>query len=136
MSEEAKISSDWQLIHKHTGEIRDIVLFEGKQERWDKVYAKSLASMLDISGDERTKVISYLIRKSNYENKIPETVRSIAAGTSVSTRTVQTVMSLLQEKNYIHKIRNGLYMFSPHVIVTGQKNMGAAVYRSWVNETT
>jgi hypothetical protein len=130
------ISDEWQLINKATGEIKDIITFDGgKRERWEKVYAKGLADLLEISGDERTQVIAYLIKMKDYENRIMETVRSTAEATGVSASTVNRTFQLLQDKNFLHKVRNGLWRFSPHVMVNGKGTLGAAVFRQWDMET-
>lgn len=128
------VSEDWQLINRKTGEIRDIVLFEGKRDKWQKVYAKSLASMLELTGDQQTHVVAYLIKVKYYDNTIHETVRSVANATGVSPKTVHRTFKILQDNNYLHKIRNGQWRFSPHVMVNGKAAVGAAVFRSWKEE--
>jgi hypothetical protein len=131
-----EVSSDWEMVNKLTGEVRSLISFEDKMEkgRWEKVYAKSLCDMLDITGDEKTQVIAYMIKNKDYENRVMETVRSIAANTKVSAKTVNRTLLLLQKHNYLHKVRNGLWRFSPHVMVNGKSMVGAAVFRSWETE--
>ena len=128
-----EVSDEWQMINKRTGEVRDLVTFtdEGKKDRWEKVYAKSLCNMLEITGDEKTKVIAFMLKNRDYENRIMETIRSIAEETGVSTKTVNRTLKLLQDNNYLHKIRNGLWRFSPHIMVNGKSQVGAAVFRYW-----
>lgn len=132
----SEVSSEWQLINTKTGEIRDVTLFDqtDKRERWEKVYAKSLANLLDIAGDERTKVIAYLIRKKDFENRIFGTMREMAKESGISTTTVNKTMQILQKNKYIHKVRNGVWRFSPHIMVAGKAHHGAAVYRNWNSE--
>ena len=127
------VSDEWQLVHKTTGEIRELITFtsNNKNHRWEKVYAKSLADMLEIAGEEKMKVIAYMLRKKDYENRVIETVRSISTGTGVSTRTVNRVLKTLEEHNYIHRLRGGLMRFSPHIMVNGHGTVGAAVIRYW-----
>lgn len=128
------VSDEWNLINKKTGEIREILLFEGRRERWDKVYAKSLADVLELSGDEKTKVLAYLLRNKDQQNRVFMTVRKIGDACNVSKTTVSNMLVLLQKSNYLHKIQNGVYRFSPHVILPGESWKGAAVYRSWTDE--
>ena len=131
-----EISDEWELVNKRTGETQSLITFadKAKKERWEKVYAKTLADLLEITGDEKTKVIAYMIRVKDYENRVIETVRSIAKKTGVSSKTVNRVFQILQEHNYIHRIRNGLWRFSPHVMVNGHGTVGAAVIRYWKEE--
>lgn len=129
----AKVSNEWQLVNIRTGETRDLATFEveGKSERWEKVYAKSLADLLEIGGDEKTRVIAYMVRVKDYQNRVAETIRSIADATGVSKNTVNKVVQILQDNNYLVKVRNGLWRFSPHVMVNGNATVGAAVIRYW-----
>lgn len=132
-----KITDEWQLYNKETGEYRDLVTFEdtGKYERWDKVYAQSLAQVLNLVGDEKTKVIAYMISTMDYQNRVVETIRSISSNTGISATTVNKTLQILQDNDFLHKVRNGVWRFSPHVIMRGNKGFGAAVIRSWISET-
>ena len=131
-----EVSSDWEMVNKITGETRSLISFEDseKKGRWEKVYAKSLCDMLDITGDEKSKVIAYMIKNKDYENRVAETIRSIALAVNVSSKTVNRTLTMLQKHNYLHKIRNGLWRFSPHVMVNGKAMVGAAVFRYWETE--
>lgn len=133
-----EVSDEWQMINKRTGEVLELVAFAdtGKKERWEKVYAKSLCDMLDITGDEKTKVIAYMIKHKDYENRVMKTIRAIAEDTGVSTKTVNRTLTLLQKNNYLHKLQNGLWRFSPHVMVNGKSQVGGAVFRYWEKESS
>jgi DNA-binding transcriptional ArsR family regulator len=134
---ELKITDEWELINKLTGEIRPLITFEdcGKHERWDKVYARSLADVLNLVGDEKTKILAYLLRHMDHQNRVIETIRSISTATGISKTTVNKTLQILQDNDYLHKVRNGVWRFSPHVIMRGNKQFGAAVIRSWIKES-
>jgi DNA-binding HxlR family transcriptional regulator len=137
MTETVKITDEWQLIHRETGEVRDLITFEdtSKRERWDKVYARSLADVLNLVGDEKTKIIAYLIRSMDHQNRIVASMRSISQATEISTTTVNKTLQILQKHNYLHKVQNGVWRFSPHVMMRGNSKFGAAVIRSWISES-
>ena len=125
----------YSLIDNETGEISQLdVIFDPKKMKWQKVYAKALASMLEITGDEKTAVIAYLIKKKDYENRVIATMRNIAEGAKVSLKTVDRTMQILQKNNFIHKVQNGVWRLSPHVMVTGVGTLGAAVVQMYDNE--
>lgn len=129
------ITPQYSLINNETGEIVKLdVLVNPNKMKWQKVYAKNLAHMLDLVGDEKTKIIAYLIKKKDYENRVIATMRTIAADTCVSTTTVNKVLKIMQKNNYIHKIQNGVWRFAPHVMVTGVGTLGAAVVQMYINE--
>lgn len=117
-----------ELINPETGERWPIdAMFDPKEGRWEKVFAKNLARMLDLVGDEKMKVVTYLIRHKDYLNVVNSTIREIAEETGVSTKTVNRVLKTLQSQNYLQKVRNGKYVFSPHVMRHGKASIGAAV---------
>lgn len=127
--------AQYGLIDMATGEITPIELIEDRPDRWDRVYGKALANMLDAGGEERAKVIAYLVRHRDYKNVVLATVREISDKTGVSTRTTLRTLKALEEKNFIHRLRHGVIMFSPHVIRTGRDTAGLAVLRRWKDAT-
>lgn len=131
--EPGTVVEGYSLVNNKTGKVRPIILFNrnSRNETWERVFAKSLANMLDITGDEKTRVLAYLIRRKKGDNMIYETMKTICEGSKVSKTTVNHTMQLLQVNNYIHKIRNGVWRFSPHVMVNGTGYVGAAVVELW-----
>lgn len=127
--------AQYGLIDMATGEITPIEVIEGRPGRWDRVYGKALADMLDAGGEEKTRVIAYLVRNRDYKNVVMASVRKIAEETSVSTKTVTRTLKALAEQNFIHRLQNGVIMFSPHVIRTGRDTAGLAVLRRWKDST-
>ena len=130
------VSDDrYQIIDMLTGITEPIKVYEKKAgERWDKVWARSLADLLDLSGESRTKIIAYLIRKKDYKNVIMATIRKIAEDTEVSTKTVNRTLLQLEEAKFIIRLQNGAIMFSPHIIQPGKSWQGVAVMRRWKSE--
>lgn len=124
-------STEYGLINMTTGEIQPIDVYEGKSDKWERVYARTLVDMLNLTGESQTKIIAYLIENKDYKNVVIGTIRKIAEGTGCSTRTVQRTLNTLIENKYISKIQNGVYMFSPHVMRTGMDRAGMAVVRRW-----
>lgn len=124
--------NEFSLLNNVTGEVTPITTFySGKKDMWEKVYAKSLADMLEISGDEKTRVIACLIKHKDSMNRVNETTASLAEKSGVSTKTVKRTLKILQDNNFIHRVRNGLWLFSPNIMVNGKSGYGAAVFRKW-----
>ena len=135
MSANVSDNVQYGIIDMATGEITPIELIEDKPGRWDRVYGKALANMLEASGEERVKIIAYLVRHRDYKNVVIASVRDISEATGCSTRTVLRTLKALDEKNFIHRLRNSVIMFSPHVIRTGRDTAGLAVLRRWKDST-
>lgn len=119
---------EFRLINMTTGEEipLDTLISSEKAERWDKVYTKQLARMLDCIGDEKMRVISFLLRKKDSLNVVSATMREMAEATKVSTNTVNKVMKSMQEGDYIHKIRGGKWRLNPRLISNGKHSMAMA----------
>ena len=126
--------SDWALINTKTGEMTPIDRYDTNPARWDKAWGKALASMLDAGGEDRARVIATLIRRKDMANFVHLTVAEIALKSKVSTKTVARTLKALEEKDFIHRIRNGKLMFSPHVMRRGETSQGLAVVTMWEQE--
>lgn len=126
---------DYGLIDMKTGEVTPMDIVRNVPGRWDKVYGKALAMMLNSSGEQRTLVIAALIAKRDKLNFIHSTISEIAKSAGVSTKTVNRTLKELEAKNFIHRIRNGKLMFSPNVIRTGENSVGLMVVSMWEKET-
>ncbi len=125
---------EYGIIHLRTGEIQPIPVYDtGRSERWEKVYAKTLADLLDLSGDQKTKVIAYMIRNKDYKNVVMASVRKIAEEAKVSKNTVQSTIQLLIKNKFMIRLQNGVLMFSPHIMRAGKQHAGIAVVRRWQN---
>ncbi len=123
---------EYRIINMRTGKIQEIKVYEDTSgKRWDKVWAKTLADLLDLTGESRTKIIAYLLRKKNYENVIIATVRNISDDVGVSTKTVNKTLLQMQEAGFIQRLSNGVIMFSPHIMQPGKSWQGVAVMRRW-----
>ncbi len=103
------------------------------QERWDKVYPKNLARMLDMIGDEKMKVVAYLLRKKDTMNLVSATMREISAGTGVSLKTVNKVMQTMQKNDFMHKVKAGKWRLSPRIICGGKQSIGMATINYYDN---
>jgi len=126
---------EYGIINMRTGKIQDIKVYDDdKGSRWDKVWAKTLAELLDLTGESRTRIIAYLIRNKNYENVILATVRKISEDVGVSTKTVNKTLLQMQNAGFISRLHNGVIMFSPHIIQPGKSWRGVAVMRRWKSE--
>ena len=89
--------------------------------------------MLDLVGDERTKVLAYIIKRKDPMNVIHASMREIAEGADVSEKTVGRVFRTLKSRDFIHKVSNGKWRLSPRVMVNGDTKRGLAVINYYDN---
>ena len=125
------VDQKYGIIDLETGEVTTIPVMEAASGRWDKVWAKSLADLMDLTGDARTQVIAYLLRKKNSQNVIYAPMRTISAETGISLKTVNRTIKQAIESNHMIRLAQGVIMFSPHVIQPGSRPQGMAVLRRW-----
>ena len=120
------------LVNRNTGEEYELdILLDDRTSKWEKVFATQMANMLNIVGDEKTRVLAYLIKNKDGLNVIYATREEIAEGAGVSEKTVGRVMKLMRERNFIKKVRNSKWRFSPHIMRHGKASIGAAVIRMY-----
>jgi DNA-binding transcriptional ArsR family regulator len=131
---ESDNQDNWGLINLDTGEVTQIDRVDTSPGRWEKVWSKTLANMLDAGGDHQCKVIATLIRRRDMANFVYMTIAEIAEKAKVSRKTVTRTLKALEDKNFIHRIRNGKLMFSPHVMRRGESSQGMAVVTMWEQE--
>ena len=126
---------EFRLLDMTTGETHSLDILESsnKAERWDKVYTKQLASMMDIMGDERMKVIAFLLKRKDQYNGVNTTTKEIAERTGVSLATVNRVLKKMQQHDYLHKVRNGKWRLSPRIICNGKHSIGMATINYYDN---
>jgi hypothetical protein len=112
-----------KLLDPETGELIDsqIIIKNVEQDfNFYKVWLLDLLNILEIVGNKKIKVIDYILRNMRKEdNSISVTHREIAKKTGVSLPIVTQTFKILQETNFLVKIRNGFYMLNPDLIVKG-----------------
>lgn len=82
--------------------------------------------MLNCVGDEKMQVVAFLLRKKDTFNGINATMKEIAKGAGVSINTVSRTMKTLQDNDYLHKVRNGMWRLSPRIVCNGKHSIGMA----------
>ena len=121
------------IINLDTGVIEEYDVIEEKVDKstWARVWGKQLAAMLDVGGEDKTRVIATLIRSRDAMNFIHLTVGEIAERSKTSTKTVSRTLKSLEDAGFIVRIRQGKIMLSPKVMCRGDRAMGMAVIHTW-----
>lgn len=91
----------------------------GQKHFW-KLYIKVFAKILENFKSKELDVFRYILENIHpSENKFEGSYEDIAKKTACSRQTVASVMKMLQEKNFIVKIRNAEWMINPEVMFKG-----------------
>jgi hypothetical protein len=87
---------------------------------WHRVWIKDLATVVGLLGEGKAKVLEYILKETNREtNTFSRTVREIAEETKASTRTVQAVIKILLEGDFMRKQRVANYLVNPSILSYG-----------------
>ena len=92
---------------------------EERDFNFQKVWMRHFIQDLDLLGTQKTRVAFWICDNLDRENRLLATNATISEATGISIRTVSTVMTILQEVDFLKKVRNGLYIINPEVIFSG-----------------
>ena len=123
----------YMVVDRITGEEVDVAIFIEKASKsgWQKAYAKTLASYINIAGDKASAVLSYLIEEKDSSNLVHGTQAEIATNSGASIAVTKRVIKKLLEKDMIKIVRSGCYMLTPKMIRIGNNYQGAMLLRLW-----
>jgi DNA-binding transcriptional ArsR family regulator len=112
------------LIDKETGEEFEAstVVEEHYDKDWgfDKVWLGHIMTMIEEIGNQKMKVIGWLIQsRDRRDNRLHLTQEMIAEGAGVSRTTVSRTLTALEEADILKKERNGVYQLNPDFIFYG-----------------
>lgn len=118
---------------------RTVIGEDGKQKRvksirfveqdfnFQKVWAQHLLQALDAIGNQKVKVLMWLVDNKNKENIVIATQQKIAEETECVRQTVATTMQLLVDAEAITLIQPGVYQLNPDLIFQGDSEDRASI---------
>ncbi len=123
----------YMVIDRVTGEEVPVQIFikDASAGYWEKAYAKTLAEYIGITGSSYNKVLAYLIKEKTASNIINGTVRSISTELGIAPASTAKLFKILQDREFLKKVRNGCYMLSPALLRHGSNTRGAMMLRLW-----
>ena len=109
-----------ELTDPTTGELRTatrlvVPVDERKDKDFCKVYYNAVSKIAELPRSAQ-KVFDYLLENMDFENKVYVlNQRKLAEKLELAYKTVRNAFSLLQKRNFIKKLENGLYMVNPAI---------------------
>ena len=103
-----------------TGEIKevDVVIKPTSRNNFYIAYLTAIIQMIDSIGNQKMKVVKYILKNMDSTNKLTETTEEIAKKCNVSRPTVTETLKLLEKANIIAR-KTGLVMLSPKIVHKG-----------------
>lgn len=120
-AKKTKVIGTKTYIDPITGEHEEmqVVSIEDRDFNFVKIWIGHIVSALEAVGNQKIKVITYLMENMTTENYIIESQRKIAKSCNVSLETVRQTMKALQEADIIRMKQRGVYMLNPNCIFKG-----------------
>jgi len=113
--------SDYQIVHKDTGEVDelDLYLTKGGAKGWNQTYPQEFARLLSFIGGQQAQLLSWMILNRNGDNLVLESVASISEKAGISKSTSARTLKALQSRDFLRKVKNGMYMVDPRLVSWG-----------------
>ena len=129
MSDEDK----YMMVNTRTGEMLSVDIFIEKIPHgyWEKAYAKVLAEYIGAAGTATNRVLAWLIKNKDSNNRIIGTFSHIAKECDATVPTVSALFQKLYAKEMLKKVQNGIYMMSPKLLRHGSNTKGAVLFKKW-----
>jgi DNA-binding transcriptional regulator YhcF (GntR family) len=111
-------------INQKTGEIKNmqVIDIEERDANFHKLWLGHIIESLDLIGNKKLKVLTFIMNNLNSENLFLMTYREIEKKTGISRPTIVETFKALQEADFLKKIRSGTYAINPEVIFKGGKD--------------
>lgn len=123
-SKKTKIIGTEQYINANTGTVEDfnVIRIEDADFNFDKFWVSQLLTAIDEFGNQKIKLLLYLIQnRERSNNAIIKTVRELAADTGISKDTISATLKILEEHGIV-KRKTGVIFISPSVVFRGTHN--------------
>lgn len=119
-----KVIGTETFINQQTGEIceMNVLNIEERDANFHKIWLGHVIQALDVIGNQKIKVLTFVLDNLNKENQLIMTQRKIAEKSEVSYATVAETIKALQDSNFLVKINSGAYQVNPDVLFKGSKN--------------
>lgn len=116
-----KVIGTQEYINKEDGSVEEfnVVKMEDRDFNFTKIWIGHIISALDAVGNQKIKVVTFLLENMTNDNLLIFKQAEIAKKAKVSIQTVSSTMKLLMEANIIKKKSPGLYVFNPNCIFKG-----------------
>lgn len=123
-SKKVKVQGSTKYINQETGEVEnfEVIQVEDRDFNFHKLWLGHVITSLDLIGNEKIKVLTYLLETANRDNVIIGSQRAMAERIGVSVPTVNVTLKSLIESNLIRMVQQGVYVINPEVIFKGTRN--------------
>lgn len=125
-------------MNQKTGEVIEceVISVEDRDFNFDKVWAFWLAQTLDLIGNSKVQVLTFLMENRDRQNRVVSTQRKLAEDIGVSLTTVSKTLKALQEIDAIRSPQSGVYVINPEFIFKGRHDNRMRVLMEYKKSST
>ena len=108
-------------LDPETGELTTFNLIDREDQDFDfhKIWMYKLVEALDLIGNKKIEVLTYLFDKKNSENIVIRSYREMAKDTGISLTTITDTMKLLQGADFVRMVKRGVWQLNPDMLFKG-----------------
>lgn len=116
-----KVVKEKRFIDVETGveEMVPVISMENKDYNFQKIFLGHILDAIDSIGNQKIKVLMWMIENRDSENRVVGTHRSLAENIGCAKQTVTSVMGSLMEHGVIKQVSSGIYQLNPAAIWKG-----------------
>ncbi len=113
-----------EFINKSTGELEEFNIINSYDTdfNFEKIWLSHILESLEVIGNQKIKVLNWLLANKNNENMIIATQRKISEKSGVSYPVVNKTIKALIDTKAISSDQSGVYMLNPDFMFKGNKN--------------
>lgn len=110
-----------QFINKDTGEVENfnIINTYDTDFNFEKIWLSHILESLEVIGNQKIKVLNWLLKNKNTDNQIIATQRIIAEKSGVSYPVVNQTIKSLMDSKALKSPQTGVYMLNPDFMFKG-----------------
>lgn len=127
-----------EYINKETGELEEFNIINSYDTdfNFEKIWLSHILESLEVIGNQKIKVLNWLLANKNNENMIIATQRKISEKCGVSYPVVNKTIKALIDTKAISSNQSGVYMLNPDFMFKGhnKKRMNLLLRFQEINE--
>lgn len=130
-----KVIGTQDYINPDTSEVitMNVIKVEERDANFHKIWLSHVLQSLELIGNQKIKLVFWLIDNMDSENKVCMTQRQMVKATGISLDTVNYTLKVLIENNFLIKHNIGVYKVNPDMIFKGGKNERMNVLIEYTN---
>ena len=125
-----------EYIDEESGEVEEMqhITLQDKDFNFEKIWLMHLFQSLQALGNKKLIVALYLMSIRDKDNMIYKTYEEMRQDILISRGTIIETIKILENEDFIKKIRNGKYQINPNIIFKGDNKKRMNVMMTYQKE--